>query len=104
VDHISPASKISIIGELAINEWNNIRKPQIFIQDVAVESWQLFDHRGVKRIHSMVNSIPKEKRTFIIFNKEQLDKMGPALTNEAILIQNETDALSFDIHQANVVS
>ena len=103
VDQISPASKISIIGELAINEWNNIRKPQIFIQDVAVESWQLFDHRGVKRIHSMVNSIPKEKRTFIIFNKEQLDKMDPALTNEAILIQNETDALSFDSHQANVV-
>ncbi|MFP7297508.1 single-stranded-DNA-specific exonuclease RecJ [Neobacillus niacini] len=102
-DHISPASKISLIGELAVNEWNNIRKPQIFIQDAAVESWQLFDHRGVKKIHSMVNTIPKEKRTFVIFNKEQHDNMDYSLKDEAILIQNEDDAKAFDTHQANVV-
>jgi single-stranded-DNA-specific exonuclease len=103
VDHISPASKISIIGELAINEWNNIRKPQIFIQDVSVESWQLFDHRGVKRIHSMVNTIPNENRKYIIFNKEQLDKIDPALKSEVILIQDEAQARAFSSHQANVV-
>jgi single-stranded-DNA-specific exonuclease len=103
VDHISPASKISIIGELAINEWNNIRKPQIFIQDVSVESWQLFDHRGVKRIHSMVNTIPNENRKYIIFNKEQLDKIDPALKREVILIQDEAQARAFSSHQANVV-
>jgi single-stranded-DNA-specific exonuclease len=103
VDHISPASKISLIGELAINEWNNIRKPQIFIQDVSVESWQLFDHRGVKRIHSMIKTIPNEKRKYIIFNKEQLEKMDPALTSEVILIKDEAEAMAFDSHQANVV-
>lgn len=103
VDHISPASKISIIGELAINEWNNIRKPQIFIQDVSVESWQLFDHRGVKRINSMVKTIPNEKRKYIIFNKEQLEKMDPALTSEVIFIKDEAEARGFDSHQANVV-
>ncbi|MFJ5758145.1 single-stranded-DNA-specific exonuclease RecJ [Neobacillus sp. NPDC093182] len=102
-DHISPASKISLIGELAVNEWNNIRKPQIFIQDVSVESWQLFDHRGVKRIHSMVNTIPNEKRKYIIFNREQLEKMDPALTSEVILIKDEAEAKAFDSHQANVV-
>ncbi|MEH7251992.1 single-stranded-DNA-specific exonuclease RecJ, partial [Neobacillus niacini] len=103
VDHISPASKISLIGELAINEWNNIRKPQIFIQDIAVESWQLFDHRGVKRIHSMTQNIPIENRKYIFFNKEQFDKIEPALANEAILIQDENDAKIFDSHEANVV-
>ena len=103
VDHISPASKISLIGELAINEWNNIRKPQIFIQDIAVESWQLFDHRGVKRIHSMTQNIPIEKRKYIFFNKEQFDKIDPALSTEAILIQDEIDAKGFDSQQANVV-
>lgn len=103
VDQISPASKISIIGELAINEWNNIRKPQIFIQDVSVESWQLFDHRGVKRIHTMANTIPKENRKYIIFDREQLDKMDPALRSEVILIQDEAEAKAFDSHQANVV-
>jgi single-stranded-DNA-specific exonuclease len=103
VDHISPASKISIIGELAINEWNNIRKPQIFIQDVSVETWQLFDHRGVKRINSMVKSIPHEKRNYIIFNKEQLEKMDPALKSEVIFIKDEAEAKGFDSHHANVV-
>ena len=29
-DHISPVSKVSVIGELSINEWNNRKKPQIF--------------------------------------------------------------------------
>ncbi|MDQ0975716.1 single-stranded-DNA-specific exonuclease [Neobacillus niacini] len=103
VDHISPASKISIIGELAVNEWNNIRKPQIFIQDVSVETWQLFDHRGVKRINSMIKTIPNEKRNYIIFNKEQLEKMDPALTSEVIFIKDEAEAKGFDSHQANVV-
>jgi single-stranded-DNA-specific exonuclease len=103
VDHISPASKISIIGELAVNEWNNIRKPQIFIQDVSVETWQLFDHRGVKRINSMVKSIPNEKRNYIIFNKEQLEKIDPALKSEVIFIKDEAEAKGFDSHQANVV-
>lgn len=103
VDHISPASKISVIGELAINEWNNIRKPQIFIQDVAVESWQLFDYRGVKRIHSLVHTIPKEKRKYVVFNKEQLDKIDSALASEVILIQDEAEAKEFDSNQANVV-
>lgn len=103
VDHISPASKISLIGELAVNEWNNIRKPQIFIQDVSVESWQLFDHRGIKRIHSMVNTIPNEKRKYIIFNREQLERMDPALQSEVILIKDDAEAKAFDSHQANVV-
>lgn len=102
-DHISPASKISLIGELAVNEWNNNRKPQIFIQDVSVESWQLFDHRGVKRIHSMVTTIPNEKRKYIIFNRDQIEKMDPAVTSEVILIENEAEAKAFDSHQANVV-
>jgi single-stranded-DNA-specific exonuclease len=103
VDHISPASKISLIGELAINEWNNIRKPQIFIQDASVESWQLFDHRGVKRISSMVQTIPKEKRKYVVFNKEQLNKVEPVLLNEVVHIQNEAEAMAFDSHQANIV-
>ncbi|MBY0146742.1 single-stranded-DNA-specific exonuclease RecJ [Neobacillus niacini] len=103
VDHISPASKISIIGELAINEWNNIRKPQIFIHDVSVETWQLFDHRGVKRIHTMMSTIPKENRKYIVFNKDQLDKINSDFTSEVILVQDEAEAMAFDTHNANIV-
>ncbi|SHF66186.1 single-stranded-DNA-specific exonuclease RecJ [Ornithinibacillus halophilus] len=47
---ISPKTPVSIVGELSINEWNGYRKPQIVIQDVKIDEWQLFDHRGKKNI------------------------------------------------------
>ena len=35
-DHIAPNAEVSVIGELSINEWNNIKKPQIFVKDISV--------------------------------------------------------------------
>ncbi|MBD5071607.1 single-stranded-DNA-specific exonuclease RecJ, partial [Xanthomonas citri pv. citri] len=43
---IVPGSRISIVGEMSINEWNNRKKPQLMIKDAAVSEWQLFDLRG----------------------------------------------------------
>ena len=37
-DHISPGAKVSVIGELSVNEWNNMKKPQIFVQDLSVSA------------------------------------------------------------------
>jgi single-stranded-DNA-specific exonuclease len=103
VDHISPASKISLIGELSVNEWNNIRKPQIFIHDMAVESWQLFDYRGQKRINSLSNAVPVENRKFIIFNQEHLEKINPNLMADTILIKDIEAAKAFKGNKANIV-
>ncbi|WHY76313.1 single-stranded-DNA-specific exonuclease RecJ [Neobacillus sp. WH10] len=102
-DQISPASKISLIGELSINEWNNIRKPQIFIHDIKVESWQLFDYRGQKRINSMANTVPTENRKLIIFNKEHLEKINDDLKAETIFIRDIEEARAFDCNKANIV-
>ncbi|PLS01269.1 single-stranded-DNA-specific exonuclease RecJ [Neobacillus cucumis] len=102
VDQISPASKISLIGELSINEWNNIRKPQIFIHDMAVHSWQLFDLRGQKRAHHLQNTVPSENRKIIIFNQESLGKISPELRSETILIQDITEAKAFNGYGANI--
>ncbi len=102
VDHISPASKISLIGELSINEWNNIRKPQIFIHDVAVNKWQLFDFRGQRRTHHLQNTVPAENRKIVVFNKANLEKMNPELQSEAILIQDLEEAKVFDGNGANI--
>jgi single-stranded-DNA-specific exonuclease len=101
-DQISPVAKISLIGELAINEWNNIRKPQIFIQDIAVESWQLFDHRGVKRLSNLVSHIPNENRKYVVFNREQLGKINVDIQNEVSLIQTFEEADAFEVHDANI--
>lgn len=102
-DEISPAAKISLVGELAINEWNNIRKPQIFIQDIAVESWQLFDFRGQRRLNQIESAVPAENRKVIIFTKDYFDKMNMNPGLETILIQDEADAKAVDCTMANLV-
>lgn len=67
-EKISPQSKLSVIGELGINEWNNLRKPQIFLHDMAVFDWQLFDYRGVKKFELLREQIPGG--LWILFNEK----------------------------------
>lgn len=47
---ISPTAQLDVIGELSINEWNGVRRPQIIIQDMRVDQLQVFDWRGVNRL------------------------------------------------------
>jgi single-stranded-DNA-specific exonuclease len=103
-DHISPVEKISLIGELSINEWNNIRKPQIFIQDVAVKSWQLFDYRGGSRIKNLRSVVPAENSKWVFFEKEHHEKFAASL-NEAVtyLIETKEQAETLDLSQSNIV-
>ncbi|WP_462412346.1 single-stranded-DNA-specific exonuclease RecJ [Neobacillus sp. Marseille-QA0830] len=103
VDEISPAAKISLIGELSINEWNNIRKPQIFVQDLAVADWQLFDYRGQAQLSSLGRIVPAENRKIIVFNKENLEKIDRNLKEEAIYIQDVQAAQSFHAVDINLV-
>lgn len=74
-DEISPLSSVSLIGQLAINEWNNIRKPQMFVKDLAVEEWQLFDFRGHRHPEKWVPLLP-ENRTFIAFDENTPARLG----------------------------
>lgn len=39
-------TKIDVLAELSVNEWNGSRKPQLMLQDLAVQEKQLFDLRG----------------------------------------------------------
>jgi len=102
VDHISPAANVSLIGELSVNEWNNIRKPQIFIQDMAVKAWQLFDLRG-HRLAGIDELVPAENRKVILFNKENMDKINTLDRSEIILIDDIDAAKAFDGTQAAIV-
>jgi single-stranded-DNA-specific exonuclease len=102
-DHISPSSKVSLIGELAINVWNNIRKPQIFVQDLAIQSWQLFDLRGANRLRNIHEMIQVENRRFILFNEDSFEKLAPDIKNQAFFIQTSQEAKDLDINDFNVV-
>lgn len=91
-EEISPHSKVSVIGELSINEWNNIRKPQIFLQDIAVNEWQLFDCRG-QNLKEIVS-----KAKWIVFNdKDKLNK------ENVIHIQSNEEAKELNITNENIV-
>lgn len=47
--YVSPTSKVDLLGEISINEWNGIRKPQVIIQDIRIQERQVFDWRGGRR-------------------------------------------------------
>lgn len=100
---ISPLAKLSVTGELSINEWNNIRKPQIFLQDIAVSSWQLFDYRGQKRMHQLVSAIPKENTKWILFNHENKGKLQRYFAVDFDIVDCETSAQELSIDDSNVV-
>ncbi|MBS4194796.1 single-stranded-DNA-specific exonuclease RecJ [Lederbergia citri] len=95
-DEISADAKISVIGELSINEWNNMRKPQIMMKDIAVYEWQLFDIRGHKQL-----DLTDPTKTFIIFSEQYLNKFRE-LPN-TLLIRNKEEASKVDINGKQIV-
>ncbi|MCM3122540.1 MULTISPECIES: single-stranded-DNA-specific exonuclease RecJ [Bacillaceae] len=103
-EHISPSSKLSVIGELSINEWNNIKKPQIFLRDLAVRSWQLFDFRGLKRIEKLPDMIPGDQPVhWIHFNAESTNKFSPIIGDSLQLVATDEQAEQIVLNDSFVV-
>lgn len=102
-EHISPYSKLSVIGELSINEWNNIKKPQIFLQDLAVYSWQLFDIRSVKRLERLQSVIPEQNTIWIFYNEANVSKFRTYAGQNLVKISSIEDAESLKVDGANIV-
>jgi single-stranded-DNA-specific exonuclease len=101
---ISPLSKVSVIGELAVNEWNNIRKPQIFLRDMKIEEWQLFDLRGNKQWNKWIPSIPTSESQFITFQKGTNEKLQLEQFNlDVVNITNENEAEILPIDHQNII-
>jgi len=47
-ERVTPRARLHLVGELSMNEWNGIRKPQLIIRDVQVPHRQIFDYRGTR--------------------------------------------------------
>ncbi|OOE02337.1 single-stranded-DNA-specific exonuclease RecJ [Anoxybacillus kestanbolensis] len=93
-DEIAPNVRLSIVGELAINEWNNFRKPQLMIQDIAVNEWQLFDMRHIRHPSKFMASLPKEKRLLIAFHRDTVDALQlSAYADEIVYVSHEQEAV-----------
>ncbi|ALC89825.1 recombinase RecJ [Bacillus sp. FJAT-18017] len=102
-DHISPASRLSIAGELSINEWNNIRKPQIMLQDIAVRHWQLFDIRGVRSFGSLRAKLPDISKIFVLFDRQYLQAIVPGEKDEVIVADTIETAEAARLDGASIV-
>lgn len=102
-DDISPDAKLSVIGELSINEWNNRRKPQIFIRDMAINEWQLFDFRGNKPFKTWVPLLHGKDAEFIVFHEKTLSRVPELRNVRTVLIQSEERAKEYKMDGKNVV-
>lgn len=72
---------VSFVGDLQINEWNGMKKPQFQIEDVKIDCWQLFDYRSNAN-GKVLQTIPKENTNFIAFRNETIEKFQPILQCE----------------------
>ncbi|MFC5558131.1 single-stranded-DNA-specific exonuclease RecJ [Ureibacillus thermophilus] len=68
-DEITYGVKLSVVGDLQINEWQGRKKPQFFISDVQTSEWQLFDLRGKANAHQWLKLVPADS-SFIAFREE----------------------------------
>lgn len=69
-DELTPDVKIDVIGDLQINEWNGRKKPQLMVEDVRTDQWQLFDIRGIRQVSRWSKLIPTENQVFLAFKEE----------------------------------
>ncbi|MCR8634088.1 single-stranded-DNA-specific exonuclease RecJ [Paenibacillus radicis (ex Xue et al. 2023)] len=86
---ISSTATLDVIGELSINEWNGVRKPQMMIQDLRIPHIQLFDWRGASKLEHKLSELAdrlsgahtgeKKSPAILIFHQEGIalmDKFG----------------------------
>ena len=74
-----------------------MKKPQIFVQDLCVDHWQLFDYRGKGQAEKWLASIPAEARKLLFFQR-YIIKQYPFLQNQlnVMLIETEQEAMDLD--------
>jgi len=86
--HISPQTPVSVVGEVSINEWNGVRKPQIIIQDMGIDEWQLFDHRG--KVNQDLSQYVTTYETMLAICNDP-SKLPEQLSNQVAQITYDTE-------------
>ncbi|MCI3196368.1 single-stranded-DNA-specific exonuclease RecJ [Bacillus sp. HU-1818] len=101
---IVPGSRISLVGEMSINEWNNRKKPQLMIKDAAVSEWQLFDLRGKRTWEETIVALPSEKRVIVCFKEETKQLLqNEELRHQLHTVSSEQEARDLELDSAYVV-
>lgn len=93
-DHITPSVKLSVAGDLQVNEWNGNKKPQILVKDLLSTDWQLFDLRGIKEVSRWLHTIPEKDTVFLAFQQETIGQLQPALAAYELQLYGENELLN----------
>ncbi|WKB36857.1 single-stranded-DNA-specific exonuclease C-terminal domain-containing protein [Terrilactibacillus sp. S3-3] len=73
---LAAGDHVSAVGELGVNEWNGFRKPQLFIHDLKVDDWQLFDWRHEQKMRAKIRQLPGDETTLLVFHRETEKEIG----------------------------
>ncbi|PSL45110.1 exonuclease RecJ [Salsuginibacillus halophilus] len=89
VDQEAP---VNVVGELGINEWNGFRKPQLFVKDMQVKDWQLFDYRNTKDIHALLDHLDPKETVPVLFDRQNFHLIQDEVWKERTeLVQQQED-------------
>ncbi|MHA6259295.1 single-stranded-DNA-specific exonuclease RecJ [Sporosarcina sp. CAU 1771] len=83
-DQLTPGVKVSVTGDLQVNEWNGNKKPQLLLEDIRSDEWQLFDLRGIREPSRWLHTIPNERTAFITFQESTASYFSTLLKNVPI--------------------
>ena len=101
-DYMSEREPVSAVGELSINTWRDVSKPQLQLKDVKIDSVQFFDYRSSnvqKDAFAVQNSV------YLFFNKNFFEKMSDQIMEDSVSVLLEsTDSIPpFDEELTNLV-
>ncbi|MCG7318155.1 single-stranded-DNA-specific exonuclease RecJ [Brevibacillus laterosporus] len=86
MERVAPISKLSVLGELQINEWNGLRKPQFLLRDVAVKHKQIFDWRGSRdKEKKWLDKIATDELITITFQEANHQRLYSLLASQQLL-------------------
>lgn len=82
-ERMAHGASVDLVGELAVNEWNGNRKPQLFIQDLRVEKLQLFDWRDEREPYAALRRLLEAasrsgRRTIVLTSEDTVRETAAA--------------------------
>ncbi|MCM3637314.1 single-stranded-DNA-specific exonuclease RecJ [Sporosarcina luteola] len=95
-DQMSPGVKMSVTGDLQVNEWNGRKKPQMLLDDLQSNDRQLFDLRGIREPNRWISVIPDRNNLFIAFQETSIAFFQPILKNVQIHQFGQTELSETD--------
>lgn len=87
-NHLTEQQPVSAVGELSVNTWKDISKPQLFLKDLKVNQVQYFDLRSSKLA---ADSLTKEASVYLFFNRKFFEQTANRIPSSSVAVLLESD-------------